>query len=172
VGESIFDIHHRHGVKVVARDVVAEGVSDLNVRLDVVTCFDSMEHWHRSPKALLHSLVSMLNPNGRLVLGVPNCVNLRKRLTVPFGRGKWTSMKDWYEPEIFRSHVREPDVEDLLYIADDLKLKNVQIYGRNWLGYQSKNKLMRQFTGLADTLLRLRPSLCSNIYLVGERQVL
>src|SRR5437773_653173 len=42
----IFDIHRRFGVQVVSRDVVTMGLCDPGERLDVVTSFDSMEHWH------------------------------------------------------------------------------------------------------------------------------
>ena len=52
--------------------------------VDVFTCFDSMEHWHNSPRALLHTLLRMLKPRGMLLLATPNCVNLRNRITVPF----------------------------------------------------------------------------------------
>jgi SAM-dependent methyltransferase len=169
VGESILAIHRSYGVRVVSRDVVAQGVGDLNERLDVVTSFDSMEHWHRSPKQLFRELLSAMNAGGRFVLAVPNCVNLRKRLTVPLGRGKWSAMKDWYEPEVFRGHIREPDVQDLLYIAADLGLEDARVLGRNWLGCQSDKKLLRIAASFLDPLIRLRPSLCSNIYLVGTK---
>jgi len=169
VGTSILDLHRRHGVQVVSRDVVLHGLKDLALAFDVVTCFDSMEHWHRSPKPLFHELMSLINPGGRFVLGVPNCVNLRKRLTVPMGRGKWSSMQDWYEPALFRGHVREPDVQDLWFIAHDLKLEQARVLGQNWLGRQSNNQIIRTLTRLADPLMRLRPSLCSNIYLVGDK---
>jgi 2-polyprenyl-3-methyl-5-hydroxy-6-metoxy-1,4-benzoquinol methylase len=169
VGDSILDLHRRYGVQVISRDVVAKGLKDLGASFDVVTCFDSMEHWHCSPKGLFHELMSMMNPRGCFVVGVPNCVNLRKRLTVPLGRGKWSPMEEWYEPAVFRAHVREPDVDDLWYIARDLKLENVRILGRNWLGYKSKSKWMRTVTGLVDPLIQFRPSLCSNLYLVGEK---
>lgn len=169
LGTAIFDIHHRYGVEIISRDVVAAGLGNLGEPLDVITCFDSMEHWHRSPKKLFHELIGSLKPAGRFVLGVPNCVNLRKRLTVPLGYGKWSAMQDWYEPENFRGHVREPDVQDLWHIAHDLALSNVRILGRNWLGLQSSRKPMRVMTNLLDPLMRFRPSLCSNIYLVGQK---
>jgi hypothetical protein len=103
------------------------------------------------------------------VLSVPNCVNLRKRVTVPFGAGKWSRMEHWYEPEVFRAHVREPDVEDLRYIARDLKLQNVEILGRNWLGYASAKPIIRMATNVVDRVIQFRPSLCSNIYLLGTK---
>ena len=79
-----------------------------------------------------------MGTDGLFVLGVPNRVNLRKRVFVPFGYGKWSSMKDWYESPVFRGHVREPDVDDLRYIARDLHLRDWQVFGRNWLGYSSQ----------------------------------
>jgi SAM-dependent methyltransferase len=168
VGLSVLDIHRQHGVEVVACDVLKEGITDLG-EFDVITSFDSMEHWPNSPKALLAQVRQKLKPNGIFVLGVPNCVNLRKRITVPFGYGKWSAMADWYEEEVFRGHVREPDVDDLRYIAQDMGLEAVRIEGRNWLGYMSRNSLIKRVTPIVDPLLRLRPSLCSDIYLVGRK---
>jgi hypothetical protein len=47
-----------------------------------------MEHWHHSPKRLFRQVSDkLLKPGGRFVLAVPNCVNLRKRLSVPLGVG-------------------------------------------------------------------------------------
>ena len=36
-------------------------------------------------------------------------------------------MAHWYEPELFRGHVREPDVDDLRYIARDMGLEDVVV---------------------------------------------
>jgi SAM-dependent methyltransferase len=168
-GGSVLEVHRRYGVEVVSRDVVREGISGLFCNLDVVTSFDSMEHWHGSPKSAFHELISSLNLHGRFVLGVPNCVNLRKRLTVPFGFGQWSSMEDWYEAPLFRGYVREPDARDLYYLAKDLKLEHARVLGRNWLGSQSSSLLLRVLTRLGDPLIRWRPSLCSNLYLVGQK---
>lgn len=161
-------VHKIYGVEVIQRDVIAERLEFPPNSLDVAASFDSIEHWHGSPKPVLHALKRALKPNGAFVLGVPNCVNLRKRITVPLGYGKWCSIQDWYEAPVFRSHVHEPDVDDLRYIANDLSLKNVRIYGRNWLGHASNNKLVRFATRLIDRPLQLRPSLCSDLYLVGS----
>jgi len=168
-GESILDIHRSYGVEVFSRDVIVSGISDISGSFDAITTFDSMEHWHNSPKSLFAQVVEKLKPNGIFVLGVPNCVNMRKRLTVPFGVGKWSSMTSWYEEASFRSHVREPDVSDLRYIASDMGLRDVKILGRNWLGYYSTNPTIRVVTSLLDHPLRLRPSLCSYIYLTGRK---
>lgn len=160
--------HSRRGVEVVSRDVMAHGLG-AEGPFDVVTSFDSMEHWHNSPKQLFDEIVGKLRPGGRFVLGGPNCVNLRKRITVPFGYGKWTAFEDWYDKPVFRGHVREPDVGDLRTIASDLKLQIVRIVGRNWLGHFSQNAILRAATMVSDAPLRLFPSLCANIYLVAEK---
>lgn len=167
-GDSIFQIHQRYSINIIAADVIKEGLK-IEGKFDSITSFDSMEHWHNSPKKLFHQVIDILSPNGLFVLGVPNCVNLRKRITVPLGIGKWTALNDWYENDTFRGHVREPDVSDLEYIAKDLHLENVRIYGRNWQGYYSPKKIIRWATTATDLFLRLRPSLCSDIYLTGEK---
>ena len=169
-GKEVLDLHRSYGVKVIERDVIEHNIEFLPASLDAVTSFDSMEHWHHSPKQLFASAIAALANSGIFVLGVPNCVNLRKRITVPFGFGKWSSMKDWYETENFRGHIREPDVDDLHYIAKDLGLENIKIYGRNWMGYISQNKMIQASTMLFDRLLQLYPPFCSTIYMVGQKQ--
>ena len=169
IADAILNIHRRLGVEIDRRDVTHDRLDFEPASFDVITTFDSIEHWHASPKGVLHQMVAALKSGGRLVIGVPNCVNLRKRLTVPLGRGKWSSMADWYEQPTFRGHVREPDVGDLLYIARDLELTNTRILGRNWVGYVSSSRPIRIATILCDRLLRHFPTLCADIYLVGYK---
>jgi SAM-dependent methyltransferase len=167
-GGDVLDYHRSLGVHVVKRDVVSEGIDFSDGFFDVITTFDSMEHWHASPKNLFRQVRSALRSGGTFVLGVPNCVNLRKRITVPLGLGKWSSMADWYEAPSFRGHVREPDVDDLRYIARDMSLTEVTVIGRNWQGYQSASRLARTLGAIADVPLRLHPAFCSDIYLLGR----
>ena len=137
LGESILDLHKGLGVEVISCNVVEKNILDISGKFDIITTFDSMEHWHHSPKRLFHQVIEKLNTGGAFILGVPNCVNMRKRISVPLGVGKWSGMQEWYEVDKFRGHVREPDVNDLKYIARDMGLVDIKIYGRNWLGYYS-----------------------------------
>jgi len=162
-------LYDEYGVELRSQDVVADGLGLPAESFDAITSFDCFEHLHHSPKRLVAQIRDALRPRGLFVLGLPNCVNLRKRITVPFGIGKWSPMEEWYESEVFRGHVREPDVDDLLYIARDMKLVDVQVYGRNWMGYISRFNLVRALTPFLDRLLRLRPTLCSDIYVVGTK---
>jgi hypothetical protein len=103
------------------------------------------------------------------VIGAPNCVNLRKRIAVPLGYGSWSTIKDWYEPDVFRGHVREPSVSDLIYIAYDIGLKRTAVLGKNWSGHYSGNRLIRIGTLVFDKILEKYPSLCSDIYIIGYK---
>ena len=168
IGNAI-GILQRRGVGIISDDPLAHGFPFGPETLDVVTCFASMEHWHQSPKKLFREIRDALRPGGLFILSGPNCVNLRKRITVPLGHGKWTPLHDWYEAPVFRSHVREPDVADLRYIANDMGLRDVRIIGRNWIGYMHPSKLVRFFMPLVDPILQLRPTLCSDIYMLGTK---
>jgi SAM-dependent methyltransferase len=163
------NLYAKYRVECVVKNVVSAPLGLPSSSVDMVTSFDSLEHWHASPRRMLHEVVDALKPGGWFFLGVPNCVNLRKRLTVPFGYGKWSSMSDWYETPVFRSHVREPDVDDLRYIARDMGLIRVQVYGRNWQGMYSSNRITRGVTPFVDHLLRQFPTVCADIYVLGQR---
>ncbi len=167
-GNELFSPHRKLGVEVFSRDAIRDGLG-VDGEFDIITSFDSMEHWHSSPKKLFGEAVSKLKPNGRLVIGVPNAINARKRVTTPLGIGSWSSMDDWYEQENFRGHVREPSVDDLRYIARDLGLRNVEIIGRNWTGYANPRAIVRTITAVADRALRVFPALCGDIYLIGYK---
>ena len=166
---SILDLHKRLGVEVIARDVVEMGIADIGGLFDIITTFESMEHWHHSQERLFHDALEKLKAGGVFIVGVPNCVNIRKRITVPVGIGKWSAMHDWYEADRFRGHVRELDVNDLLYIANDMGLRDVRVLGRNWLGYSATNPVIRLAARFLDYPLRVRPQLCSDVYLIGRK---
>lgn len=164
--EEVIQLHKNEGVQVMNADITKIDTSIFrNEEYDLVFSSDSMEHWHHSPKKLFHDLWSGVKNGGLFWIGVPNCVNLRKRITVPLGKGKWSSMQDWYETEVFRGHVREPDVEDLVYIGRDLGAKKIEILGRNWIAYRHPSKLIRALIPVIDGMLRIVPGLCSDIYL-------
>ncbi len=168
-GDAVLDLHRHHGVEIIEADVV-NCRPDLGVNLfDAITSFDSIEHWHNSPKSLFRNLMTLLRDGGLFVLSAPNCCNLRKRICVPLGMAKCSSMEDWYEAERFRGHVREPDMSDLRYIARDMNLQSVRLIGRNWLGYRSIPCSIRAVAPIIDRLLRPFPQLCSDLYLVGTK---
>ena len=160
-----------YGVQVVRRDVSRDGIDFEPASIDAFTSFDSIEHWHRSPKAAFHQMMAALRPGGLFLISAPNCNDFAKRITVPLGIAEWSSFDWWYHQPLFRSHVREPSVRDLRRIADDLKLNNVRVYGRNDSLQLSSRSLVRLIGEPLDYFLRLRPALCTEIYLMGCKSV-
>lgn len=159
----------QYGVEVRSEDL-ANGLPFPDRSFDVITTFDCIEHWHDSPRKMLRDAVRTLVPGGLFIIATPNAANLRKRISMVVGKAKWSAMADWYDQEVFRGHVREPDVDDLRYIARDIGLERTSVIGRNFAGYHPKRPAwIRAVTPFVDHALRTRPSLCSNIYLLGYK---
>jgi SAM-dependent methyltransferase len=168
-GDAALAPHRSRGVEIISRDVIADGTEFAPASLDAVTSFDSLEHWHHSPRDLLRQLTRALKPGGLLILGAPNRVNLRKRVSTLLGRGAWSSFEEWYMQPVFRGHVREPNVAELRRIAADLGLAHSRVIGRNWQGLLSTRRVVRALARVADGPLRLCPALCADIYLLGRK---
>jgi 2-polyprenyl-3-methyl-5-hydroxy-6-metoxy-1,4-benzoquinol methylase len=162
-GEDVFVPHARRGVKIMSCDVIAEPLDFPENSFDVVTAFDSMEHWQHSPRRLFHMLRKALAPAGIFIIGVPKRKNLARRLTTLLGRGHRSVVRDWYNSDIFRDDVREPRVSDLRYICRDLDMAILAVIGRNWLDRMSYPLVAK----LTDPVLRMRPGLCSDLYVVA-----
>jgi len=137
--------------------------------VDVITSFDNLEHLHHSPRKLYTQLVDCLAPGGRFLLGTPNAANLAKRVRVLFGKNIFAPMDAWYCKELFIGHVREPVLADLTFIAEDLGLCVKAAFGRNWIGLEKAPAGMSAPAGAVDKLLRLFPSLCSDIYMLAVK---
>jgi SAM-dependent methyltransferase len=162
---------HDYGVEVVWRDVARDGIEFEPESIDAFTSFDSIEHWHNSPKTAFHQMMAALRPGGVFLLSAPNCNDFAKRITVPLGIAEWSSFDWWYHQPVFRSHVREPSVRDFRRIAQDLRLTNVRVYGRNDSLLLSSRKIVRLLGEPLDYLLKLWPALCTEIYLMGCKPV-
>jgi len=159
----VFVPHARHGVKIMSCDVIAEPLEFPENSFDVVTAFDSMEHWQHSPRRLFLMLRKALAPAGIFIIGVPKRKSLARRLTTLLGRGHQSVVRDWYKSDIFLDDVREPRVSDLRYICSDLDMAILTVIGRNWLDRMSYPLVAK----LTDPVLRMRPELCSDLYVVA-----
>lgn len=162
-------LHARYGVEVHGRDLASEGLGLAAGSLDAVTVFETLEHLHHSARRFLQSALAVLRPGGLLVISVPNCMDLPHRIRTLLGRDRWSALADWYDGAPFRGHVREASVRDLRFIAADLQLRDVRIFGRNWSLCAARSRIVRGVAKTIDPVLRMRPHLCNTLYLVGRR---
>jgi SAM-dependent methyltransferase len=165
------------GMRIVRENFLEQPLPLPDASADVVTCFHSLEHWHHSPKRLFHEITRILKPGGFLLLATPNAVNIRKRVYVLLGRTNFPTLNEWYNDgdPVFRGHVREPVIRDLHQLMVWNGFRVVGTYGRNFIGRQSEALgflppfLLGAVAAGSDLLLRLRPSLCSDIHVMGQK---
>jgi SAM-dependent methyltransferase len=168
------------GICVISQDLLSEKLPFDNESIDVVTSFHSIEHWHHSPRQLFSEVSRVLRPNGFLIIGCPNAVNLRKRLWVLLGKTNLCSLDEWYyngDP-VFYGHVREPTFQELQKLLEWNGFVVKGVAGRNFLGEESLvmsntprllQIIFRCCLFVLNPILRVRPSLCSDIHVVGRK---
>ena len=123
------------GVRIAEQNLLTDPLPFPDGSVDVVTCFHSLEHWHFSPVRLFAEIRRILRPGGYVFIATPNAVNLRKRISVLFGRTNHCDFSEWYDSDlVFRGHVREPVMRDFRELMDRNKLELIATYGRNFIG--------------------------------------
>lgn len=153
-------VHRRLGVCVIRSSLACNPVQDIDGGIDAFTCFETLEHLPFSPRPFLKSAVEKMSAGGILVMSAPNCVDLKRRIDVLRGIDRWSSLEEWYFRVKFRGHVREMNPDDLKIIMEDLGLKRIEIFGKNWWGESLQIRL-------ASSFIESMTSLCSTIYAVG-----
>ena len=76
--------------------------------LDLVVCFNTLEHLPHGPRPVLAEVRRVLRPGGIVVLSGPNALALYKRLYVLVGRTNYPRFDAWWHQVPWRGHVREP----------------------------------------------------------------
>ena len=103
----------------------AEGVRN---SFDMIMLLDVLEHLHDSPRDLLNDLLELAKPGGLLFVTVPNAVNVRKRLSVLFGKTNLPGFEGYYwYPGAWRGHVREYVRDDLVLLSRYLNLDVLEL---------------------------------------------
>ena len=100
----------------------------MNKKYDVIILNNVIEHIHDSPRYILNSLIELLNPEGYLVIAVPNAVNLRKRISIIFGQTNYPSFSSFYwSPNNWRGHIREYVKTDLVLLNKYLSFETIRL---------------------------------------------
>lgn len=134
---------------------------------DMVMMNDVLEHLHESPREILTELVDALRDGGYLFCSVPNLANIRKRLSLLFGR---TNLPDyelyfWY-PGTWRGPVREYVRGDLERMVDFMNLETVELRGAAHMMHRLPSDLFRPIYRL---MVRLMPGLADTWVLVARK---
>ena len=101
------------------------------------------------------------------MLITPNAVNLLKRIRVVRGKSNWSGYADFVDAERFVGHVREYTRDELARLGREVGLTDVRVCGENFIALW-KRKYSRQ-ARVVDKLLKLRPSFCSDLVMVGHK---
>jgi SAM-dependent methyltransferase len=161
-------VHRSLGVRVVETPVLAWGETFDDESLDVVTCFDSLDRWHHSPRPVFAEAYRVLKPGGSLLISGPNAVGLHKRLGMALGHSSGSRFEDWFYHDQFRGCVREPVLADLERLVREFGFEKLAAWGRNWSGYPARG-LRRGPAWLIDRALRPFPTLCSDLYVLARK---
>jgi SAM-dependent methyltransferase len=161
-------VHRELGVHVVETPVDKWSAGFANESLDAVTCIETVEHWHHSPRPVFEEVFRVLKPGGLFLLSGPNAVHLWNRLKVPFGYTNWATFEDWFDGEEFRGHVREPILDDLKRVVRELGFEQLAAWGCNWELYGA-GRLRRRVAKPIDLVLRWFPTLCLDVYVLARK---
>ena len=160
-------VHRRVGIEVHSLDFLQSPLPFEDESVDVITTYDSLEHWYQGVKHVMSEVRRIARPGARLIVGVPNAANLKKRVLAVLGRTQWTAFDEWYESTPFRGHVREPVAADLEELLRRNGFECEEILGRN---LDLERRSAPSWAWPLDSILRLRPTMCSHLYAIGTRR--
>jgi len=162
-----FELFEKSGINFVNTDLINFNLQSLfkEKTIGLVSSYHCLEHFKESPVPLIISSLKVLEDGGQLIIEVPNSVNLIKRLKVLLGKTNYCNYYDYANSTNFTGHIREYSVEDLKKLSNILKLKNVEIFGRNYFGSLYEKFGDNIFTAAVDNLLKLFPGICASLFL-------
>lgn len=165
--EQLLGTLRAQGVEVCTADVVRTPLPLGDAAVDALACVAMIEHLHQSPQPLFTEFFRILKPGGKLLIGCPNAVNLRKRISVLLGKNNQAPIGAFWKDghPVWLGHVREPTLADMLWMTRAAGFVAAETWGRNFIGAQRFGILA---AGI-DPLLRLFPGLCSDIYVLARR---
>ena len=126
--EKIFNFAKKSKIKLITGNFKNLKRKIKNEKFDVIMAHDVFEHFHSSPRIVLNHLLSNLKTEGYLIISVPNAANLRKRISIFFGRTNYNRYDYFYwYPGFWNGHVREYVKNDLEQLNFFLKLDKKEI---------------------------------------------
>lgn len=120
------------GVNVVNYDPF-EPRSALQTKFDIITVMAVLEHYPHSPKFFMENMISMMKPQGKLYIEVPNIVQYSKRIPFILGTTPLIPVQDIYKSRVpFIGHHHEYTIAELRALADLSGLVIISEYFYNY----------------------------------------
>lgn len=114
---------------------------------DLVMSNDVLEHLHESPKEILKNMIDFVKPGGKILITVPNAVNIKKRINVLFGRTNLPPFDSyyWHKGDLWRGHIREYVKNDLIKLSEFNNLKIIKLEGCDHMLQNIPSKFHRPY---------------------------
>ncbi len=134
-------VTEKYGIKVIDFDLFKDNSASLMHQFDVVLLLAILEHLNGTPMYLLEITRQIVNPDGYVIVEVPNIESLSKRLTFLIkGKLPYPPFEDYFYSEYpFSGHNREYTISDLKYalIKSGFDLVRLEIFHHNALKRRS-----------------------------------
>ncbi len=150
-------------------DGLGEALGNSPQQFDRILMLDVLEHL-RDPKKLLQDCKTLLALRGRLIVSVPNAVNLTVRLMILFGRFRYSDrgILDWSHLRFFTAKTIRALLQEHGYRVTGLRYTVVPI--ERVIPLRSHNRALRLANRLLRVLTALAPGLFAyEILVVAER---
>jgi 2-polyprenyl-3-methyl-5-hydroxy-6-metoxy-1,4-benzoquinol methylase len=130
--DGLFECILNEGVTILDYDPFDHEAS-LGERFDVLTIMAVLEHYPHSLKTFMRNIRSLMLPNGRLFIEVPNIAYWPKRIELLFGRTPLAQLTDIFDSEVpFIGHHHEFTIAEL---RDLVKLSGFKIIYEDYYNY-------------------------------------
>ena len=113
----------------------------LEEEFDIITLWHVLEHF-QNPRTVLENVLSMLRPNGRLYIEVPNLYSLKFQLSLP--KSRW---RGGNHPMYHRSFFARDSLKRIMEISgfDDIKEEHLVYAAQSRRGIYAAKKLLNIF---------------------------
>jgi 2-polyprenyl-3-methyl-5-hydroxy-6-metoxy-1,4-benzoquinol methylase len=129
---ALFDFIAGRGVEVIDYDPF-EADAALDKQFDVVTLMAVLEHYPHSHKTLMKNLSSIMKPDARLYIEVPNIAYWPKRVGLMLGRTPLADLADIYRSDVpFIGHHHEFTITELRELA---RLSGLRVLMEDFFNY-------------------------------------
>lgn len=134
---------------------------------DVVTSIAVIEHIHDSPREIMNYMGEYLREGGLLVVAMPNAVNLRKRLSVLFGRTNYNPLDEMYfSIGSYRGHVREYTLAEAIHLC---RTSGFEVIESRTFEHLAQQKLPSGVRSIYSLLGKIVPGFRSGLLVLARK---